>query len=98
MAGIGLAAAKAKLLIDVQNALYDGFKKTYLFGAGDDGEEIAMNFAQTAAQPIADAVYNFVTQAQVVGTVTGIVAAAGAMGPVTGTNIDSFTGSELSLI
>lgn len=99
MAGIGLAAAKAKLLLDVQKALYDGFKKTFILGAGDDGEMIAMNFAKTAAQPMADAIYNFVTQAQITGTNSmGVVAGTCAVGPVTGTTIMPFTGTELSLI
>ena len=96
--GISLIAAKAKLQSDIQQALYDAYKATYIYGGGNEGEEIAMKFAQKGAPAIADAVLNFVTQAKVVGTINGIVTGAGAMGPITGTNIDTLTGTELSLI
>lgn len=96
--GIGINAAKVKLQADIYKALYDGFKSTYILGAGNDGDLIATNFAKTAAQPITDAIFNFISQAQIVGTVNGIVVGASPMGPVSGTNTDIFTGSELSII
>ena len=95
---MGLNAAKVKLQMDIQQALYDAFKATYIYGGGDEGDTIAMNFAKKGAQPIADAVLNFVSQAQVVGTINGIVTATCPVGPASGTNIDVLSGSELSLI
>ena len=95
---IGLNAAKVKLQADIQQALFDAFKETFILGAGEEGENIAMKFAKKGAQPIADAVYNFVTQAQITGTVNGIVTGTCGVGPVSGTNIDTLTGTELSLI
>lgn len=96
--GMGLNAAKAKLQSDIQQALYDAYKATFIYGGGDEGDNIAMNFAKKGAPAIADAVLNFVTQAQVVGTINGIVTASCAVGPASGTNVDVLTGSELSLI
>lgn len=96
--GVGLNVAKAKLQADIQKALYDAYKATFIYGAGDEGDNIAMKFAQKGAPAIADALLNFVSQAQVVGTINGVVTAACAVGPANGTNIDVLTGSELSLI
>lgn len=107
MAAIGLSAAKAKLQLDIQNALNDAFKEaykaTFIYGAGDEGEIIATKFAaegsQKAAGPIADAILNFVSQAQITGQnamVSSIVAPPMTGGPCTG--VLSFTGTELSLV
>lgn len=107
MAAIGLSAAKAKLQLDIQNALNDAFKEaykaTFIYGAGDEGEMLATKFAmkgsQKAAGPIADAILNFVSQAQITGQnamVSSIIAPPMTGGPCTG--VLSFTGTELSLI
>ena len=107
MAGIGLSAAKAKLQMDIQNALNDAFKEaykaTFIYGGGDEGETIATKFAdkgaQTAAGPIADAILSFIQQAQIVGVnplVQTIVATPTVGGPCNGSL--SFNGTELSLI
>ena len=50
------------------------------------------------AKAIADAIYKFVKEANITGTITGTLAGTCAVGPVTGTNIDIFTGTELSLV
>jgi hypothetical protein len=105
--GMGLNAAKAKLQQDIQKALEDAFKDaykaTFIYGGGDEGDEIASKFAkkgaQTAAGPMADAILNFVSQAQVVGQnamVSSIIAPPMVGGPCTG--VLAFTGTELSLI
>lgn len=94
---IGLSAAKSKLQIDIQNALKDGFKATYIFGDGDEGDLMATKFAQKASGPIADAILSFVQQAQIVGTnslLTSVIAQPMG-GPCSGSL--AFTGTELSL-
>jgi hypothetical protein len=96
--GLGLNAAKAKLQTDIQQALFDAFKATFIYGAGNEGDNLAQRFSQKGAPKIADAVFDFISQAQIVGTINGIVNAASPMGPVSGTNIDTLTGTELSLI
>lgn len=107
MAGIGLSAAKVKLQMDIQNALNDAFKEaykaTFIYGGGDEGDSIATKFAmkgsQKAAGPIADAILNFVSQAQITGQnamVSSIIAPPMTGGPCTG--VLAFTGTELSLI
>jgi hypothetical protein len=105
--GMGLNAAKAKLQQDIQKALNDAFKEaykaTFIYGGGDEGDTIATKFAdkgaQTAAGPIADAILNFVSQAQITGQnamVSSIIAPPMTGGPCTG--VLAFTGTELSLI
>lgn len=96
---MGLSAAKAKLQMDIQNALKDGFKATYLLGDGDDGDTMAMKFAQKASGPMADAILSFVQQAQIVGThslLATVIAPPMTGGPCSGTL--AFTGTELSLV
>ena len=105
--GMGLNAAKAKLQQDIQKALNDAFKEaykaTFIYGGGDEGDFIATKFAdkgaQTAAGPIADAILNFVSQAQIVGTnpvVQTIIATPTVGGPCNG--VLNFNGTELSLV
>lgn len=105
--GMGLNAAKAKLQQDIQKALNDAFKEaykaTFIYGGGEEGDSIATKFAdkgaQTAAGPIADAILNFVSQAQVVGVnpvVQTIIATPTVGGPCNG--VLNFNGTELSLI
>lgn len=105
--GMGLNAAKAKLQQDIQKALNDAFKEaykaTFIYGGGDEGDSIAKKFAdkgaQTAAGPIADAILNFVSQAQIVGVnpvVQTIIATPTVGGPCNG--VLNFNGTELSLI
>lgn len=96
--GIGLSAAKSKLEIDVEKALTDAFYASYIFDPGEVGKEKASRFAKKAAKPITEAIYNFISQAQIVGTVNGVVNGACAVGPVSGSNVDILTGNELSLI
>lgn len=96
---MGLNAAKAKLQLDLQNALKDAFKATFILGPGDEGENIANRFAQKGAGPMADAILNFVSQAQVVGNhsmLAGIIAPPMTGGPCSGAL--PFTGTELSLV
>lgn len=96
---MGLNAAKTKLQMDLQNALKDGYKATFILGAGDNGEEMATKFAQKAAGPMADAILNFVSQAQIVGNhsmLAGIIAPPMVGGPCSGAL--PFTGTELSLV
>jgi hypothetical protein len=95
---VGLSAAKSKLQADIQKALYDAYKATFILGAGDEGDNIAKKFAMKGAEPIANAVFDFISQAQIVGVINGVVTGASPVGPVTGTNIDSLSGSELSII
>lgn len=96
--GLGLNAAKITLEMDIEKALADAFYSSYIFDPGEVGKEKANRFAKKAAKPITEAIYNFISQAQVVGTINGVVNGACAVGPVSGTNIDVLTGSELSLI
>jgi flagellar biosynthesis/type III secretory pathway protein FliH len=112
MAGMGLNAAKAKLQ-DIQNALQKALKEAYADAAtlptnekfskmSNTVDNAAKRFADTAAQKaapdIATAILNFITQAQITGTINGVVTATCAVGPAAGTNIDILTGTELSLI
>ena len=97
--GMGLNAAKAKLQMDIQKALENAYKKTFIFGSGDEGDNIASKFAQEASGPMADAILNFVSQAKVVGQnamVSSIIAPPMVGGPCTG--VLAFTGTELSLM
>lgn len=104
MAGIGLQAAKPKLQADLQKLLYDayleplkvddkGIKKT-----SKRSKEMASTFAQNASGPMADAIMNFITQAMITGTIQGIVLGTCAVGPVSGSNTDILSGTELSLV
>ena len=105
--GMGLNAAKAKLKEELKAALNDAFKEaykaTFIYGGGDEGDSIAAKFAkkgaETAAGPIADAILNFVSQAQITGQnamVSTIIAPPITGGPCTG--VLAFTGTELSLM
>lgn len=105
--GMGLNAAKAKLKKELETALNDAFKEaykaTFIYGGGDEGDSIASKFAkkgaETAAGPIADAILNFVSQAQITGQnamVSTIIAPPMTGGPCTG--VLAFTGTELSLM
>lgn len=101
--GMTLAAAKTKLQMDIENALKEALLDTFPKvtnnpDANKVANNIATKFAKKGAPKIAEAIYSFVKEANITGTITGIVTAAGAMGPVTGTNIDTFTGTELTLI
>lgn len=98
MAGMGLSAAKTKLQQDIQKALEDAFKATFIMGSGDFGDEIARKFAQKGAKPIADAIDSFIKQAQITGTINGIVTGTCGVGPVSGSNTDILSGTELSLV
>lgn len=98
--GIGLSAAKAKLQLDIMNALKDGFKATFLLGDGEDGDIIATKFAQKASGPMSDAIFSFVQQAKIVGSnpmvATIIAPSAVTGGPCNGSLV--FNGTELNLI
>ena len=105
--GMGLNAAKAKLKEELKAALNDAFKEaykaTFIYGGGDEGDSIAAKFAkkgaETAAGPIADAILNFVSQAQITGQnamVSTIIAPPITGGPCTG--VLAFTLTELSLM
>lgn len=98
MASIGLSAAKTKLEADIHKALKDAFKSTFIFGASDEGDEIAERFAQTGSSAIADAVYDFISQAQITGTLNGVVTGSCAAGPVAGSSTTPVSPSDLSLI
>lgn len=105
--GMGLSAAKVKLKEELKAALNDAFKEaykaTFLYGGGEEGDFIASKFAkkgaEAAAGPIADAILNFVSQAQIVGAnpvVQTIIATPTVGGPCNG--VLNFNGTELSLI
>lgn len=104
--GMTLAVAKTQLQQKLYKALYDALLNTFptvtvngiKSQGGSEAQKIADKFAKESSSAIANAIYEFVKEANITGTLTGIVTAAGAMGPVTGTNIDTFTGTELSLI
>lgn len=95
--GAGLSIAKIKLQQDIKQALKDGFMATFLMGPADDGEEMANNFADKAAGPIADAILDFVSQAKISGVQSNVatVLCTPAGGPCSG--VLSFNGTELSL-
>lgn len=102
--GKTLAVAQIQLQKDIEDALYNALLESFpkvqdnTGNANKVSDKIARKFAQKGAPAFAKAIYNFVKEANITGTLTGIVTAAGAMGPVSGTNIDTFTGTELSLI
>ena len=105
--GKTLAVAQRTRQEDIQKALEDAFLETFSVGSDADGKpntagnfakQIAKKFAMKGAKPIADAIYKFLKEANITGTVTGTLAGTCAVGPVTGTNIDIFTGTELSLV
>lgn len=95
---MSLIAAKNKLESDIEDALYEGFMSTFLVGAGDEGKNMANRFAKKSAPKIADALLEFVTKAEIKGTITGVVTATCAVGPVSGTTIDTVVGNELKII
>lgn len=105
--GTGLSVAKVKLELDINNAFKDAleaaFKSTFIYSGGAEGDEIAKKFAQEGAQkaskPIAEAIYNFVSNAKITGQnalVSTIVAPPMTGGPCTG--VLAFNGTELSLM
>lgn len=93
---------KEKLETQLIKSLQDAFKST--FGGVDTevGNAMALKFARTAAASMApaicDAIVEIASQAVITGSLTGVVTGACAAGPVTGTNTDVVTGSELTLI
>ena len=48
---------------NIENILKEAFKATFLYGAGEDGEDIAKAFAQTAASPLADTIDDYINKA-----------------------------------
>lgn len=97
MAGIGLNAAKITFQQDIEKALEDAFKATFITGAAGYGEEIAKKFAAKGAPAIADAIYKYITQAQITGVINGVVTGTCAASVVSGTDIDILTGTELTI-
>lgn len=81
------SANKTLLKQDLEKALTDAFKATFLFDAGEDGEDIAKSFGKSAAGPLSDIIDEYVQnyiKSQIVqlipkGTLTT------AAGPVMGT-------------
>lgn len=84
-----LSAALPTLQTEIQlalfDALYKGFKQTFTYGPGEEGDEIATKFAQkvsTVLSPkLAQAINNFVIQADITGSPLGLIS---PVGPVTG--------------
>lgn len=80
-------ANKSTLKQNLENILIESFKATFLFGASEDGQDIAEAFGRTAAGPLSEAIDDYVQnyiRSQVIqlipkGTLTTIT------GPVTGT-------------
>lgn len=76
----------------IKNALKKAFKSTYLYDDGEDGDEVAEKFANTAADPITDAVVGFVDgciKAQSI-TITVPPTVASPMGPCSGAIAPAF--------
>jgi len=94
---MSLSAAKLTFQQDIQKALYDAFKATFSLGAGEMGDEIAMKFAEKGAPEITDAIYKFLLQASITGTLPGTIVGTCAVGPVTGTSTAISTGNQLTL-
>lgn len=100
MAGIGLKAAEPKLQSDLQKLLYDAYLEPMKVDGKTSKQSKAManTFAQKASGPMAKAIMNFITQAMITGSIQGIVIGTCAVGPVSGSNTDILSGTELSLI
>ena len=96
---MSLAAAKIKLQMDIEKALKEAFKSTFIYSGGEEGDELASIFAKKGSGPIADAVYDFVTSASIKGQnamLASVIAPPGMVGgPCTGALV--FNGTELKL-
>ena len=71
----------------IKNALKDAFKSTYLYGAGEDGDEFAEKFADSASGPIASAISGYVKgciQSQIIMVNPTAAGWMSPIGPVTG--------------
>ncbi len=64
-----LSSAYPVLVKDCHDILYDAFKATFIFGSTDYSDIIAEKFASTGGPKLAEAIHNYVTQAQVQATV-----------------------------
>lgn len=53
-------ASKNILKQNLENILIESFKATFLFGEGEDGQDIADAFGKTAAGPLADVIDDYI--------------------------------------
>ena len=54
------SANKSILQQNLENVLTEAFKATFLFDAGDDGDDIAKSFGKAAAGPLSDVIDDYV--------------------------------------
>lgn len=81
------AANKQILKRNLENILTRSFKATFLFGEGEDGQDIADAFGKTAAGPLSDVIDDYIQnyiKSQII-QLTPKSTLTTVAGPVTGT-------------
>lgn len=85
MLSTALPTLQTELQMAIMDAMKQGFRATFTYGPGEEGDEIATKFAQkvsTILSPkLAQAINNFVMQADITGSPLGLIS---PVGPVTG--------------
>lgn len=85
MLSTAIPVLQAELQLAIKDAMYQGFKQTFTYGAGEEGEEIAMKFANKVSDVLSPrlslSIYNFVMNIDITGSPLGL---ANAGGPVVG--------------
>lgn len=86
------SANKQVMKMRIKNTLKKAFKSTFLYADGEDGDEIAEKFAETASEPLTDTIIDFVEgciKAQSL-TITIPPTVTSSVGPCTGSIAPSF--------
>lgn len=76
-----MSVSSTKLEQEITKALKDGFEATFLYGAKEEGSEIALKFAKAAAPGITNAICSYIDSGLIVGSPLGLISPTG---PVTG--------------
>lgn len=86
------SANKKIMKMRIKNTLKKAFKSTFLYADGDDGDEVAEKFAETASEPLTNTIVDFVEgciKAQSI-TITVPPTVTSPMGPCTGVIAPTF--------
>lgn len=85
MLSTAIPVLQAELQLAIKDAMYQGFKQTFTYGVGEEGEEIAMKFANKVSDVLSprlsQSIYNFVMNIDITGSPLGLIS---PVGPVTG--------------
>lgn len=85
-------ANKQIMKMRIKNTLKKAFKSTFLYADGEDGDEVAEKFAETASEPLTNTIVDFVEgciKAQSI-TITVPPTVTSPVGPCTGAIAPTF--------